>query len=99
MIGARGYEVRVSVHGELTPSWSSFFGGASLALTTDGATTIEGRLPDQAAVHGLLVTIRDLGLSLISIRVVALDGATRDEGPPGPAPAVVIARGEDAGRG
>ena len=54
---------------------------------------------DQAAVHGLLVAVRDLGLSVISIQVVAQDYAASDEPPTGPAPAVVTALGGSAGCG
>jgi hypothetical protein len=97
MVGEGGYEVRVRVDGELSPSWAPVFGIALLATAFDGTTTITGRLPDQAAVHGLLATLRDLGLSLISVRLVALDDPTSDEAPTDSAAAVATAAGVDTG--
>jgi hypothetical protein len=61
------YEVRV--RGELAPDWSACFGG--LRVERDrGDTVIVGRVPDQPALHGLLAKVRDLGLTLLSVRVV-----------------------------
>jgi hypothetical protein len=69
---ARIYEIRV--HGELTPRWSCWFAG--LAIAADGGdTVIVGPVDDQAALHGLLAKIRDLGLPLLGVRVVD-DGGT-----------------------
>ncbi len=68
MGGALGYHVRVRVHGQLSSAWwSGLF--ANLAVTTepDGTSLICGDLPDQSAVHGLLGSIRDTGLSLVSV--------------------------------
>jgi hypothetical protein len=59
------YEIRVD--GVLDDHWADWFGG--LQLTTDGTqTVISGPLADQPALHGLLAKLRDLGLSLISVR-------------------------------
>jgi hypothetical protein len=64
---ARVYEIRVQ--GELTPRWSCWFAG--LAVETDGGdTVIIGPVDDQAALHGLLAKIRDLGLPLLAVQVV-----------------------------
>jgi len=64
---AKVYEIRVL--GELGPRWSCWF--ADLAVeTVDGETVIVGRVDDQAALHGLLARIRDLGLPLLGLRVV-----------------------------
>ena len=43
-----------------------------MAAEPDGTTLVSGELADQAAVHGLLAAIRDLGLSLISVETVAI---------------------------
>jgi hypothetical protein len=59
------YEIRVD--SVLDHQWADWFGG--LKLSNDGTqTVIVGLLPDQPALHGLLTKVRDLGLSLISVR-------------------------------
>ena len=59
------------VEGHLDDHWSSWFGPFTIARETDGTTTITGPVVDQAALHGLLVKVRDLGVTLISVaRVV-----------------------------
>lgn len=59
------YEIRVD--GVLDDCWADWFGG--LRVTSDGTqTVISGQLPDQPALHALLVKVRDLGLSLVSLR-------------------------------
>ncbi len=64
---ARVYEIRVQ--GELTPRWSCWF--ADLCVRADGGeTVIVGPVDDQAALHGLLARIRDLGLPLLAVRVL-----------------------------
>ena len=69
------YEIRVV--GVLDDRWADWFGG--LQLSSDGTkTVIAGLLPDQPALHGLLTKIRDLGLTLISVRQLHA-GDTEDE--------------------
>jgi len=64
----RVYEIRLL--GELAPRWSCWF--ADLAVeTADGETVIVGPVDDQAALHGVLARIRDLGLPLLGLRVIA----------------------------
>ena len=59
------YEIRVD--SVLDDRWADWFGG--LQVSSDGTqTVIAGLLPDQSALHGLLARVRDLGLSLISVR-------------------------------
>lgn len=67
-----GYQVRVRVEGQLAPGWSSLLAALEVAVEPDGSTLLSGEVPDQAALHGLLATIRDLGLSLISVETVAI---------------------------
>ncbi|MCP4750753.1 MAG: hypothetical protein GY866_07665 [Proteobacteria bacterium] len=56
----------MEVRGKLGNQWSDWFEG--MAVTSEGAVTvITGEIPDQPALHGLLVRIRDLGLPLISV--------------------------------
>jgi hypothetical protein len=72
---ASRYEVRVRVEGELAPGWSAVLGGLTVAPQIDGTTVLSGELADQAAVHGVLVAIRDLGLQLVSIETSAHSSA------------------------
>jgi len=55
------------VEGHLDDHWSSWFGRFTIARETDGTTTITGQVVDQAELHGLLVKVRDLGVTLISV--------------------------------
>jgi hypothetical protein len=69
------YEIRVD--GVLDDRWADWFGG--LQVSNDGMkTVIAGLLPDQSALHGLLTKVRDLGLTLISVRQLDA-GDTEDE--------------------
>jgi hypothetical protein len=65
------YEVRVKGH--LDTRWASWFDGLTLTHGGDGTTIIHGLVTDQAALHGLLQKIRDLGLPLISVNHVGPD--------------------------
>lgn len=59
------YEIRVAGH--LDQRWSAWFDG--LALTYDGSTTLlRGALADEAALHGVLIKVRNLALPLLSVR-------------------------------
>jgi len=59
------YEIRLQ--GRLGQRWSDWFDGLTLTAASDGTTTIRGSVADQAALHGLLQRLRDLGLPLISV--------------------------------
>ena len=59
------YEIRV--RGHLDGRWSVWFDGLTLVTADDGSTLIRGEVPDQAALHGLIQKVRDLGLPLISV--------------------------------
>ena len=63
--GAGRYEIRLSGH--LHERWAAWFDGLSVTHRDDGTTVISGPLADQAALHGLLQRVRDLGLPLISV--------------------------------
>jgi hypothetical protein len=58
------YQIRV--RGHLGPQWSDWFGGMTITLEEDGDTLLTGPVVDQAALHGLLRRVRDLGMPLIS---------------------------------
>jgi hypothetical protein len=59
------YEVRVNGH--LGARWTASFDGLSLTNEDDGTTVIRGHLTDQAALHGLLQKLRDVGIPLVSV--------------------------------
>jgi len=63
-----GYEIRFVGH--LAPRWAARFDGMTLTSLADGTTVISGSVVDQAALHGLLQTVRDLGLPLLSVTEV-----------------------------
>lgn len=69
--GAGQYEIRLEGH--LDNRWVAWFDGLSLTHETDGTTVIRGPVVDQAALHGLLQKVRDLGLPLVSVIHVAPD--------------------------
>jgi len=68
--GSGWYEIRL--HGRLDPRWSARFEGMTLT-TGDGFTLLTGRVVDQAALHGLLHQLRDIGLPLVSLTQVETD--------------------------
>jgi hypothetical protein len=76
MIHQTRYRTHVHVRGELSPAWSVLFADLTVSTAPDGTTSISGVLPDEAALHGLLATVRDLGLSVISVESAALPGTT-----------------------
>jgi hypothetical protein len=59
------YEIRVQ--GVLDPHWSAWFEGLELRSEPGGVTVLAGPVADQAALHGLLARVRDLGLPLLSV--------------------------------
>jgi hypothetical protein len=65
------YEIRLEGH--LNIRWATWFDGLSLSHESDGTTIIQGLVADQAALHGLLQKIRDLGLPLVSVTQVEAD--------------------------
>jgi hypothetical protein len=59
------YEIRVG--GRLPSRWAAWFDGLTVTAETDGTTAIRGPVADQAALHGLLARVRDVGLPLVSL--------------------------------
>jgi len=59
------YEIRLA--GLLEARWAVWFDGMTLTQASDGTTIIRGQITDQAALHGLLQRVRDLGLPLLSL--------------------------------
>jgi len=65
------YEIRLKGH--LDSRWTAWFDGLTLSQDNDGTTIIHGPVADQAALHGLLQKVRDLGLPLVSVIQVEPD--------------------------
>jgi hypothetical protein len=61
----RVYQIRIEGH--LGSQWTDWFGGLSVTLEDNGDTLLTGPVIDQAALHGLLKKVRDLGMPLISV--------------------------------
>ena len=68
------YQIRIEGH--LGRAWTGWFAGLSIALEDNGDTLLTGAVVDQAALHGLLKKVRDLGVPLVSVNRLE----------PGPAP-------------
>jgi hypothetical protein len=78
MTGLEGYRVmsnelnqqmvyQIRIKGHLGHQWTDWFGGLTITLEENGDTLLTGPVVDQAALHGLLRKVRDLGMPLISV--------------------------------
>ena len=65
------YQIRLKGH--LGRTWTDWFAGLTITLEDNGDTLLTGPVADQAALHGLLKRVRDLGLPLISINPLEPD--------------------------
>jgi len=68
------YEIRLKGH--LDDRWADWFEGLTITREANGETLLAGPVADQAALHGLLKKVRDLGMSLISISPIEPDRPT-----------------------
>jgi hypothetical protein len=75
---ARTYEIRLKGH--LDDKWADWFDGLTITRADNGETLLRGLVVDQAALHGLLRQVRDLGLPLLSVMEV---GSRQANGPDG----------------
>jgi len=62
------YQIRI--RGHLDSHWTDWFGNMTISLENNGDTIVTGPVVDQAALHGLLKRVRDLGMPLISINQI-----------------------------
>ena len=69
------YEIRVQGH--LDQHWSEWFDGLMISYESDGSTLLQGPLTDEAALHGVLIKVRDLALPLLAVSRKHTD-ASRD---------------------
>jgi hypothetical protein len=77
------YQIRIK--GQLDSQWTDWFGGLTITLEDNGYTLLTGSVVDQAALHGLLKKVRDLGMPLISVSPVEPGQADAlDVKPPSP---------------
>jgi len=75
------HEIRLKGH--LAARWAAWFDGMTLTTNSDGTTVLEGPVVDQAALHGLLSKLRDIGLPLVSLTRVDPDPQTPPANPSG----------------
>ena len=64
----KAYQIRIKGH--LDREWTDWFEGLTITLEEDGDTLLTGPVVDQAALHGLLKKVRDMGLPLVSVSPV-----------------------------
>jgi hypothetical protein len=63
---------QIQVRGHLDPSWQHWFDGLQIIHKEQGITLLSGSLDDQAALYGILLKIRNLGLTLLSLESESL---------------------------
>ena len=69
---------QIKIKGHLDTHWSAWFDNLTITNEANGTAVLHGRLADQAALHGVLIKIRDLGLPLLALTTVATDEVHRN---------------------
>ncbi|NIN67369.1 MAG: hypothetical protein GTO63_22245 [Anaerolineae bacterium] len=67
------HEVEIRAKGQIDEQWSEWFEDLMIAHQEEGETVLVGRVVDQAALHGLLAKVRDLGLTLVSVNSAEME--------------------------
>ena len=67
------YEIRVKGH--LDQHWSAWFEGLAISYDNDDNTLLRGALIDEAALHGVLMKVRDLGVPLLAVKRIETESA------------------------
>ena len=73
---------QIRLKGQLDARWTDWFGGMTVALTEEGHTLLTGPVADQAALHGILKKVRDLGLPLLAVQCVEANEKGANRTPP-----------------
>jgi len=63
--------VEIKVKGCLDEHWSEWFNDFEISLTEENETVLKGEVKDQPALYGLIAKLRDLGLSLVAVKIIA----------------------------
>jgi hypothetical protein len=69
---------QITVKGHLDSHWSAWFDNMMIINQANGEAILSGRLADQAALHGVLTKVRDLGLPLLAVALLATDESRHD---------------------
>lgn len=64
---------KIRLRGQLNARWADWFDGMTITLDNNGDTILSGPVVDQAALHGLLKKVRDVGMTLLSVNSVEPD--------------------------
>ena len=64
---------RITIQGHLHPRWSEWFENLTITQQPDGTTTLSGLVVDQAALYGLIIKLRDMGLPLLAVQSITSD--------------------------
>ncbi len=75
----RRSQYEICVKGHLAPHWSHWFEGFAIALKDNGETLLSGPVVDQAALYGVLIKVRDLGLPLVSVMPAQAENSDKGE--------------------
>ena len=68
-------QYEITIKGRLGARWTAWFDGLAISSGDDGTTVLSGSVVDQAALHGLLQKLRDLGIPLISLTQIPTHNA------------------------